>query len=236
MSDERFPAQPDRPDGPEALDAPEGSATSATGPQTARPRSTSAIWVGLALAVVLLAVAAVALTSSGDEPASEATSVASGSSDDAVATIDGDARTEPIPQGSPIPAWSAPTLEGGRFEWAGRPEGPTVLAIWAPWCPHCQAELPRLSAAVERHPGISLVTLASALNQPGPTPQEYMDSEGLSFTVGLDDEASTVAAGLGIQGFPTTYFVDADGLVVVSASGELDPDALEEVLTVLEGS
>jgi thiol-disulfide isomerase/thioredoxin len=234
VSDE-LPTQPDRPDGPQEDDPSLGSAASATGPSTDRPRSSSAIWIGLALVVVLLAVAAVALTSSGDEPTSQATTAPSGSGGDAVATIDGPARTEPISDGSPIPAWSAPTLDGGRFEWAGRPEGPTVLAIWAPWCPHCQAELPRLSAAVERHPGISLVTLASALNQPGPTPQDYMDSEGLSFTVGLDDEASTVAAGLGIQGFPTTYFVDAAGLVIVSASGELDPDALEEVLTALEG-
>lgn len=226
MSDE-LPTQPDRPDDP--------TTDLSTDLSTDRPRSSSAIWIGLALVVVLLAVAAVALTSSGDEPTSQAPTTVSGPGADAVATIDGPARTEPIPDGSPIPAWSAPTLDGERFEWAGRPEGPTVLAIWAPWCPHCQAELPRLSAAVERHPGISLVTLASALDQPGPTPQEYMDSEGLSFTVGLDDEANTVAVGLGIQGLPTTYFVDADGLVTVSASGELDPDALEEVLTALEG-
>lgn len=235
MSDEPFPP-PDRPDGPDVSGVPRQPAAPPTSPETDRARSASAIWVGLTLVVVLLAVVALALTSAGSDPTSQATPTVPSASGDVTVTIDGPARTEPIPGGSPIPAWSAPTLAGGRFDWTVRPEGPTVLAIWAPWCPHCQAELPRLAAAVERHAGISLVTLATALNQPGPTPQEYMDSEGLSFTVGLDDEASTVAAGLGIQGFPTTYFVDADGLVLVSAAGELDPDALEEVLTVLEGS
>lgn len=241
-----FPEPPDTPGttaeeevGLPAAD-PDGAVPGAEAP---RRRSTVGIWLGLVVLVVLLGVAALALTAPDPESAAASPSAtgatgstgAPSSGADTEVTIDGPALAAPVPDGQPIPEWSAPTLDGGTFTWSERPDGPTVLAVWAPWCPHCQAELPRLAAATEDHPGVSLVTLATAVDPTsGPTPQEYMDSEGLSFLVALDDDASSVAAGLGVQGFPTTYFVDADGRVIVSASGELDPAALDEVLTFLE--
>lgn len=224
---------PDRPDDP-VID--EGS--SAPGSGSPPRRSTAAIWIGLVALVVVLGVAALALTAPGSDPTvaspsdgGSASSLPAGGE----VSIEGPALTAPVPDGESIPDWSAPTLDGGTFTWAERPEGPTVLAVWAPWCPHCQAELPRLAAAAEDHPGVSLITLATAVDlSSGPSPQEYMDSEGLSFPVALDDERSTVAAGLGVQGFPTTYFVDAGGRVIVSASGELDPAVVDEVMTFME--
>jgi thiol-disulfide isomerase/thioredoxin len=210
-------------------------------PQPERRRSTIGIWIGLAVLVVLLGVGALALTAPDPQPATasppgtpgDQTSSTPGATSEV--TIDGPALAAPVPDGEPIPDWTAPTLDGDTFAWADRPDGPTVLAVWAPWCPHCQAELPRLSSAIEQHPGVSLVTIATAVGlQPGPTPQEYMDSEDLAFVVALDDEDATLAAGLGIQGFPTTFFVDAEGRVIVSASGELDPASVDQVLTLLE--
>jgi cytochrome c biogenesis protein CcmG/thiol:disulfide interchange protein DsbE len=236
-----FPAPPEEPaDEPadEVAPAVDPAARSAQAPR----RSTVGIWVGLAVLVLLLGVVALAITASGPDdvaaaPAAEDSVGASTSSPGASGgvTIDSGPRTGFIPEGSPIPDWSGPALDGGTIVWAERPDGPTVLAIWAPWCPHCQAELPRLSAAVDRHPSVSLVTIATAVDPAtGPTPQEYMDGEGLTFPVALDDEDASLAKGLGVASFPTTYFVDAAGMVVGAAAGELDPDALDEVLAYLE--
>lgn len=237
-----FPEPPDTPGtaAEEQTDPPGADRDVVASPAAEAPRrrSTVGIWIGLVALVVILGVAALALTAPDPEPAAAASPSTAGSPSagvDTGVTIDGPALAAPVPDGQLIPEWSAPTLDGGTFMWSERPDGPTVLAVWAPWCPHCQAELPRLAAAADEHPGVSLVTLATAVDPTsGPTPQEYMDSEGLSFLVALDDDVSSVAAGLGVQGFPTTYFVDADGRVIVSASGELDPAALDEVLTFLE--
>lgn len=201
------------------------------------PRRSVRLWVTLGLLVVVLAVLAVVLSASEDGDGRTAASPSATATDGASVTIDGAPQSEMIAQGSPIPEWSAPALDGGTVVWSERPAGPSILAIWAPWCPHCQAELPRLAQAVEAHPRVSLVTIATAVDpQTGPTPAEYMASEGLSFPVGLDDEENTLAAGLGVQGFPTTYFVDPEGLVVAAASGELDPEAVDQILTYLEAS
>jgi hypothetical protein len=50
-------------------------------------------------------------------------------------------------------------------------------------------------------------------DQPGPTPEEYMRDNDLAFPVAVDDDAGTIARALGIQGYPTLYFVSSDGTV-----------------------
>lgn len=226
----------------EPLPPPPGGVTSASDPTPpdgppAR-RSSVRLWLALGALVAVLVVVAAALAG-GDEPrtvAATPTATPSGSAAGSPeVTIDDPTSGGHVPEGEPIPDWSAPGLGGGTITWSELPRGPTVLAIWAPWCPHCQAELPRLATAVAAHPDVSLVTIATAVDlNAGPTPQEYMDGEGLTFPVALDDAQGTLALGLGVRAFPTTYFVDASGLVVASAEGELDPDTVDEVLIFLE--
>lgn len=134
--------------------------------------------------------------------------------------------------GEAIPDFEAPALSGdGTVRWADVEGSPTVLAIWAPWCPHCQAELPRLSAAVDDRPGVQLVTVATAFGQaPGPTPPEYMQDEGLSFPVAVDDADQTLLSGFGVESFPTTYYVASDGTVVTATTGELQEAELAAIL------
>lgn len=188
-----------------------------------RSGSSSGLWIGLAIGAVVLVILALAFTGdSGSEP-SPAGSV----------TI----AREPGPQlqqGEAIPDWSAPSLDGsGTVNWSDYVGTPTVFAIWAPWCQHCQAELPRLAAAVEAQPGVELVTVTTALNQGGPSPQEYMDRENLSFPVGVDDAAGTISAGVGVQAFPTTYYVDPNGNVVGVTEGEVDETQLASIIEQL---
>jgi len=193
------------------------------GARGGRRSSSSGLWIWLAVGAVVLVILALAFTGgSGTEP-SPAGSV----------TV----AREPGPQlqqGEPIPEWSAPALDGsGTLNWSDYVGSPTVFAIWAPWCQHCQAELPRLDAAVEAQPEVQLVTVTTALDQGGPSPQEYMDSENLTFPVGVDDAAGTISAGVGVQAFPTTYYVDSNGNVVTVTEGEVDETQLATILEQL---
>lgn len=71
---------------------------------------------------------------------------------------------------------------------------PLLLVVWAPWCPHCQAELPRVAAASAAHPEVRVVSVATAEGQvPGPSVASI--AEDLPFPVGVDDRAGTVASG-----------------------------------------
>jgi protein-disulfide isomerase-like protein with CxxC motif len=57
-----------------------------------------------------------------------------------------------------------------------------------------------------------------------------MRENDLAFPAAVDDEAGTIANALGIQGFPTLYFVSSDGTVAQAASGEVDAETLRQVV------
>ncbi|HXF72552.1 MAG TPA: TlpA disulfide reductase family protein [Actinomycetota bacterium] len=185
-------------------------------------RRTLGIGLGVALAVGLLA--AVALTGGGGHRTRPAPP--------GEVEVAGGPRDAPLAAGEPLPPFSAPGLDGGRVAW--EPGRPTVLAVWAPWCPHCQAELPVLARVAADHPAVALVTVATALDlHPGPDPADYLADHGLSFPVALDDRAGSLASALGVQGFPTVYFVGSDGAVVEVTVGETDEATLRALFSSL---
>jgi thiol-disulfide isomerase/thioredoxin len=174
--------------------------------------------------VALVMIAAILLTSGGtsDTPPSAQGQVT-------IASTSG-----PVQAGDTVPAFSAPTLGGGTMNWSAYAGKPTVLAIWAPWCPHCQAELPRLSEAMAAHPDLQLATVATAIGQePGPSVAGYLKDHGLTFPVGIDDGKNTILNGLGVSSFPTIFYVGSDGKVVQVTTGELSPDQLNAALDQL---
>ena len=195
-----------------------------------RGRSSSA-WIAIA-AVVGVVVLAAMFFAGGDGGAGD------GFSPSAPGTVTVDrAPGPPLSAGEPVPDFEAPSLDGsGPIAWRDVEGGPTVLTIWAPWCPHCQVELPRLDAAVKERPDIELVSITTAYGaQPGPTPGEYMVEEGLSFPVAVDDEAQTLLQAFGVESFPTTYYVASDGTVVTSTTGEVPAAQLDAILDDLAG-
>ena len=149
--------------------------------------------------------------------------------------VSGPTRDAPLAKGDPIPSFSAPALAGGgRVDWSTYAGKKVVLSVWAPWCPHCQVELPVLSRVMTGHPDASLVTIVTAIGQqPGPSPEQYMKDHSLTFPVAVDDADGTLAKALGIQAFPTVYFVNSDGTVSAQQTGELAEAVLQQMIGAL---
>jgi thiol-disulfide isomerase/thioredoxin len=160
-------------------------------------------------------------------------------------SVSGPPRAELLGVGSQVPSFSAPgfrmssdganaTIERNRVDWSSFRGTPTVLSIWASWCPHCQRELPVLSDAVAKMPGVKLVTVVTSIGaHPGPTPSQYLGDEGLTFPVAIDDAQGTLAHALGVRAFPTLYFVGTDGRVTYSSEGEVPDAVLQQQLAKL---
>ncbi len=180
------------------------------------------------LSLVVVAVLAVIMLMSGGADRSP-TTAAPGE-----VVAGGPPRDRPLRAGDPVPAFEAPGLGGGRVAWDDYMGRPAVLAVWASWCPHCQVELPVLDRVMRDFPGVGFVTVATAIGaQPGPTPEEYLREQGLEFPVAVDDAQGTLGAALGIQAFPTLYFVGSDGRVVQALEGEVDEATLRAVIGAL---
>ena len=101
---------------------------------------------------------------------------------------------------------------------------PQVINLWATWCPPCRREMPALIAAAQAHPDVRFVfanqgedadTIAAFLRD-HPIPPESLAL----------DPAASLSAALGVRGYPTTLFVDAEGRIVDRHLGELSRASL----------
>jgi thiol-disulfide isomerase/thioredoxin len=129
-------------------------------------------------------------------------------------SVSGPARSASFPPGSTLPDFSAPALYGGTISWRTYHSAPTVLVVWAAWCPDCRAEVPLVAQVMSHFPGVRLVSIVTAAGEvPGPTPEQFMRSHDLSFPVALDTRDDRLADALGVEAFPTVYYVRADGTV-----------------------
>ncbi|HEX9823661.1 MAG TPA: TlpA disulfide reductase family protein [Actinomycetota bacterium] len=175
-------------------------------------------------ALIIAALALVAVLSTRDDGGGEA-SVA--------VTFDGPALAAPLEAGDVVPGFAAPGLRGGEVSWSSYRGEPAVLVVWAPWCPHCQVELPLMHELAPEYDMTVVTVVTSIGTRPGPSPQGFMDENGLVFPTAVDDSGGTIAAGLGVQGFPTSYYVDRDGVVVETAVGEAGEDAMRASMAAL---
>ncbi|MBC7645211.1 MAG: TlpA family protein disulfide reductase [Thermoleophilia bacterium] len=109
----------------------------------------------------------------------------------------------------------------------GPSDRPTMVLFVAHWCPHCQAEIPRLTKYLKQHGGlpadVRLVTVATASSKTKPNfpPGAWLAREKWPAEVLLDDEVATGLDAYGTGAFP--YFVELDksGKVVKRQSGEI---------------
>lgn len=129
------------------------------------------------------------------------------------------------PDGSPVTV-------GGASE-------PTIVAFLAHWCPHCQAEVPVLLDVAEAggFDGVRLVAVLTGTNADAPNfpPAEWLEGEGWTGDVLVDDEAFSAATAYGLGGYPFLVALDAEGNVVARTSGELPAEQVEALAAAARG-
>jgi thiol-disulfide isomerase/thioredoxin len=193
-----------------------------------RARRRRALWtwaIPLGVVAVIGLVAVVTTRDGGEAPSTSA-----------AVEIAGPLRTSPLQPGEAFPAFSASALGGGEVAWA--PGRASLISIWAPWCPVCQAEMPMIDRVAREFPEVGAISMATAEDaRPGPSIPEFVADRELKLPVALDDEAGTLARAMGIAGFPTTYLIDADGTVLAAVEGAVEEEALRQALRdVTDGS
>ncbi len=155
----------------------------------------------------------------------------------------------PIPTSGKDPAVgeTIPEVTGKNF--AGntatiKPTGnPQVIATIAHWCPHCQAEVPRmmdLRTSKKWPANVGLAALVTAtdeklVNYP---PSAWLKREGWNAPVVLDDAQGQQSVGkgetaFGVTGFPFLVWTDASGKVVLRTAGEIPEAQLQSMLDQL---
>ena len=143
------------------------------------------------------------------------------------------------PAADPAVGTRAPTISGQTFD--GSPVSisndarPKVVVFLAHWCSHCQAEVPRLQSWFGQNGMPSDVEVVAVATGTSPErgnypPGDWLRGEGWSVPTILDDAQNGAAQAYGLTSFPFFVVLDADGKVVVRASGELDESSWERLL------
>ncbi len=124
--------------------------------------------------------------------------------------------------GATAPRFFGQSPDGGGV--AMEADQPTLLVFLAHWCPHCQAELPRLvdMQAAGAFEGIRLLAVLTGTNPDAPNypPAAWLEREGWAGDVLVDDETFTAANAYGLSTYPYLVALDANGTVVGRTSGE----------------
>ena len=133
--------------------------------------------------------------------------------------------------GQALPALGFASLEGRTVQLAEFKGKPTVVNLWATWCPPCVREMPVLHQAQVDHPGVNFVFL----NQGESTDKvgAWLQARKLPLRNMLIDGNGQAAAAFKQRALPMTLFFDANGRLVSSRIGELSSATLAERLEAL---
>lgn len=105
---------------------------------------------------------------------------------------------------------------------------PTVINLWASWCPPCHREMPVLQQAQYQYPEINFIMLNQGEDQV--TVHDYLRRYDLKFKHVLLDPDGEMPQQINMFGLPSTLFFNAQGLLVEHHMGELTPAMLQQYL------
>jgi peroxiredoxin len=135
--------------------------------------------------------------------------------------------------GYPAPDFTLDSPTGGRVTLSDFKGKPVVLNFWATWCPPCRQETPAFVAAYRQWQGEIAIIGVNVQENAGlvlPFTSEY----GVKYPIALDVDAE-VARVYHVVSFPTTYFIDSQGVVTKIDTGPLNEALLQTRLADLAG-
>lgn len=130
--------------------------------------------------------------------------------------------------GQEIPALSFSSLQGQTVHLAEFKGKPTVVNLWATWCPPCVREMPVLQQAQADQPDVNLVFLnqGESANKVG----SWLQARQLTVSNVLMDENRAAGAAFKQSALPMTLFFNAQGQLVSTRIGELSAATLAQRL------
>lgn len=133
--------------------------------------------------------------------------------------------------GARAPDFDLQDVQGNQARLSDFRGTPVMINFWATWCSPCRIEMPSIQARYDQHrPG--LVVLAVNFDEPVELVRTFVDEFGLTFPVLLDPGA-VVQDAYEIRGYPTSFFLDEDGVIRAVHVGILSEEQLDGYLRQL---
>ena len=136
--------------------------------------------------------------------------------------------------GFSAPAFTLRSLSGRQVSLKSLRGGPVLINFWATWCVACRAEMPQLQKFHEAE-GDRVTILGVNMREPAPTVQSYVQAGGYTWTFLLDSTGAVTNA-YNIRYVPTSFFVDARGVIRQVYTGPMNLGQMESFLREAESA
>jgi peroxiredoxin len=144
---------------------------------------------------------------------------------------------DPAPhEGRPAPDFLLERSTGSELRLSDLQGQPVLLNFWASWCPPCREEMPAIVEQYERHKEGGLIVVGVNLQEPDAKIAEFAEDFGMKFPVVIDRTGAVGDSwriGGAFEGLPSSYFIDADGIVRGVYNRPLTEESITEALALI---
>jgi cytochrome c biogenesis protein CcmG/thiol:disulfide interchange protein DsbE len=105
--------------------------------------------------------------------------------------------------------------------------------FWASWCAPCRQEMPEIVRAYDARKASGFVVVAVDLQENADQVKAFAREFGMAFPIVIDSDGGVGDAwriGGPVQGIPSSYFLDASGVVQARVYGPMTASVLAEHL------
>lgn len=151
-----------------------------------------------------------------------------------------DAVSNPVPdvldEGQRAPEFELLTLEGEAVKLSDFRGRAVLVNFWATWCPPCRAEMPHMQKFHDVHADQDAVVLAvnlAATERDEGEIIDFLEEYQVTLPVVLDKEGDVMRL-YQVRAYPTSYLIDADGIIRETFTGAVDYQTMIRALRKLE--
>ena len=131
--------------------------------------------------------------------------------------------------GAQAPDFELEQLSGGALRLSDLRGKPVLVNFWASWCAPCILEMPNIQKYYQRYPEAFEVVAVNA-DEPRSDIEKFVKDIGVTFPIVMDPGLK-IQSLYRLRGLPTSFLVDADGIVRVVHIGMLEESQLEQYLS-----
>lgn len=130
--------------------------------------------------------------------------------------------------GSPAPGFTLKDLKGNKFTLDDFQGEVVLLNFWATWCAPCRLEMPELQKIFADQQK-ELLVVGINFDEPKEVVQSYVEEVGVTFPI-LLDPGGEVQDLYRVRNYPTSFFVDSQGIIRIQHIGTLSDSQLDRYL------
>ena len=121
-----------------------------------------------------------------------------------------------VPSGAPAPDFALPARSGGDMRLSELKGQVVMINFWATWCGPCRQEMPLLEQIHAKYEPLGFTLLGVNVEEDSAAAKAWLENMSGTFSVTfpiLFDTKNGVAEQFGVEGMPSSVFVDREGKV-----------------------